>query len=102
MSHAVLVSRGDYSAEQAASSAKSSFSIIKDAKNSIDVMRPPEMYVETRIFALDTILFIEKDMEDFITELEKTNPNGERLLEIRNSLHGNSISLAGLVNAYWA
>ena len=101
MSHAVLVERGDYSAEQAAASAENSLLNIKAARMSIDVMRPPVKYIDTRAFALDIISTIEKDMDEFITELTKANPSGERMLEIKKSLHGNSISLAGLVNAYW-
>jgi len=101
MSHAVLVSRGDIPADQASASAKNSLSIIKAARTSIDVMRPPAKYVDTRAFALDIIISTEKDMEEFIKELEKPEPSGEQLLEFKNKFHGKSISLASLVNAYW-
>lgn len=101
MSHAVLVARGDYSANQAATSAKNSLALIKEARGSVDMMRPPAKYVETRETALDIIISIEKNMEDYIKELEKPNLDGDRLLDIKNSLHGNSISLASLATAYW-
>ena len=48
MSHTVMVGRGDLSAKEAGDAAQSSLSIIKASCSSIDVMRPPDTYVDTR------------------------------------------------------
>jgi hypothetical protein len=98
MSLAVM---GDYTADQAADTAKNSLSIIESAKDSIKVMRPPTEYADTRVYALDTIAQIENDMDKFIEELENPDKSSERLIEIKNKLQGDSVSLASLVNAYW-
>ena len=101
MSHAVMVSRGEYPAEEAASNAKNSLDMIKTSRACVDVMRPPGEYIDTRERSLEVIYRIEDAFADFIAELEKPELDKDRLIEIKNSFHGHSISLASLVNAYW-
>ena len=93
MSHAVLVDRGDFSANQAAISARNSLEMIRESRGSINVKRPPAKYAATRENVLFTIISIEGSMEDFIKELEVPALDSGRLIEIRNTLHGQSIAL---------
>jgi hypothetical protein len=101
MSLTVTVIRGEYPADKAAATLKGSKDIVQAVRASVDVMRPSAEYIDTRARMLRLLRSVESEFDDLIAELEKPTPDFERLAEIKNLLHGDSLAISSLVNAYW-
>jgi len=101
MSLTVMVIRDEYPADRATTGVRESLSVVSAARSGVDVMRPPVEYTDTRERVLEILDAIEREFSDLIVELKSQPLDRDRLTELKNLLHGDSVLLAAVVNAYW-
>lgn len=92
------VANGDYPLESAINSAKASLKIVRDSKQNVNTMIPPETYKENRMEVLRCMANAENTITKYIEEMEKGSTNTKQYADIMKS---DFITLTGQGTNYY-
>ena len=95
------LANGDYPKDQTLMNIQNCLALLRETQEMVKSMRPPAIYTDTRNTFLSAIQNTEINCLACAEELQEENTDKAKLLELRERLQGNLMTLTSSVNAYW-